>query len=377
MKHLHIYIIVIALIFGGAKCSLRAQELSSLYDTEQIADSKTLKFKEQSWNFGDIKEDGGDVSHIFSFTNITDSPIVILDVSASCGCTTPTFSRKPIMPNQTGAITVTFDPINRPGKFSKGVSVKLSNNERITLKIDGNVIPRQRSVEELYPFEIGGGLRLDANFHAFSYIGRGEQAQTTIVVYNTSDKDATLNLKPSKQSGLLRIDAPKVVKAQSLNKITLTYDIAPDSKRYGMLDDVYTAVVNGTESKTLISTHAIAIDKFDTAIDDTSAPSCELSKNFIKFGDVKHGELATNSEVELINDSEGELIVRAVEWKSKALKCSLKAGDTIKAGEKRKVTFSLETKGTDYGVWVDRVSIITNSPERPMISIRVTAIVED
>ena len=132
MKHLHIYIIVIALIFGGAKCSLRAQDLSSLYDAEQIADSKTLKFKEQSWNFGDIKEDGGDVSHIFSFTNITDSPIVILDVSASCGCTTPTFSRKPIMPNQTGAITVTFAPINRPGKFSNGVSVKLSNNERIT-----------------------------------------------------------------------------------------------------------------------------------------------------------------------------------------------------------------------------------------------------
>ena len=69
-------------------------------------------------------------------------------------------------------------------------------------------------------------------------------------------------------------------------------------------------------------------------------------------------------------------MVRAVEWKSSALTCSLKAGDKLKAGEKRKIRFAYDSSTSDYGVWVDRVSIITNDPERPMLTLRITAIVE-
>ena len=112
-------------------------------------------------------------------------------------------------------------------------------------------------------------------------------------------------------------------------------------------------------------------------MDDMSAPSCSLSKNFIKFGDIKRGSKAADASIELVNDSEAELIIRAVEWKSDALQCSLKAGDRLKAGEKRKVEFVYDSSNSDYGVWVERVSIITNAPERPMISLRLTAIVEE
>jgi hypothetical protein len=377
MKHIPYYIMTFVLLFGGGWHDSHARESGLLWENIIHQDSLSVKFDENSWDFGEIAEDGGAVSHVFTFTNISSSPVVVLDVSASCGCTSPSFSRKPVMPNQKGEITVSFDPINRPGHFSKGVSVRLSTNERVTLKVEGSVNPRQKSVEELYPFEIGEGLRLDSNFHAFSYVGRGEQATATIVVYNTSDKDARLALRPTKQSGLLRVEAPQVVKAQGLNKIVLTYDIGAESKRYGMLDDVFAVSVNGIKSKTLISTHAIAVDKFDAAIDDMAAPSCELSKNFIKFGSVKHSQRVESSEIEIINDSEAELIIRAVEWKSKKLECSLKAGDTLKAGERRRVKLSFDSSACDYGVWVDRISIITNSPERPMLTVRVTAIVEE
>lgn len=377
MKHIPYYIMTFALLCCGVLLDSQARESGLLFENITHQDPLSVKFDEDSWNFGDIAEDGGAVSHVFTFTNISSSPVVVLDVSASCGCTSPSFSRKPVMPQQKGEITVSFDPINRPGHFSKGVVVRLSSNERISLKVEGRVNPRQRSVEELYPFEIGDGLRLDSNFHAFSYVGRGEQAKATIVVYNTSDKDARLALRPTKQSGLLRVETPRVVRAQELNKIVLTYDIGADSKRYGMLDDVFAVSVNGVESRTLISTHAIAVDKFDAAVDDMTVPSCELSKNFIKFGSVKRGQRVENSEIEIINDSEAELIIRAVEWKCKELGCSLKAGDVLKAGERRRVKLSLDSSACEYGVWVDRVSIITNAPERPMLSVRVTAIVED
>lgn len=376
MKHLPYYIMVVALlVIGGAQC-LQAQEVVSQTNFVEQQESASIKFDTQNWNFGDVEESGGNVSHIFTFTNISQRPVVVLDVSASCGCTSPSFSRKPVMPGAKGEISVVFDPINRPGKFSKGVSVRLSSNERVSLNIEGNVIPRERSVDELYPFEVGAGLRLDSNFHAFSYLGRGDEAKATIVIYNTSDKDASIELRPTKSSGLLRVEAPQSIKAQALDKITLTYKVEEGSDRYGMLDDVFSVVVNGKESRTLISTHAIAVDKFLPIIDDMTAPSCELSKNFIKFGELKHGSRIEDSSVELVNDGEVELVVRAVEWKSSALTCSLKAGDKLKAGEKRKIRFAYDSSTSDYGVWVDRVSIITNDPERPMLTLRITAIVE-
>lgn len=376
MKHLPYYIMVVALlVIGGAQC-LQAQEVVSQTNFVEQQESASIKFDTQNWNFGDVEESGGNVTHIFTFTNISQRPVVVLDVSASCGCTSPSFSRKPVMPGAKGEISVVFDPINRPGKFSKGVSVRLSSNERVSLNIEGNVIPRERSVDELYPFEVGAGLRLDSNFHAFSYLGRGDEAKATIVIYNTSDKDASIELRPTKSSGLLRVEAPQSIKAQALDKITLTYKVEEGSGRYGMLDDVFSVVVNGKESRTLISTHAIAVDKFLPIVDDMTAPSCELSKNFIKFGELKHGSRIEDSSVELVNDGEVELVVRAVEWKSSALTCSLKAGDKLKAGEKRKIRFAYDSSTSDYGVWVDRVSIITNDPERPMLTLRITAIVE-
>ena len=381
MSNIPYYKIAVAVIFLTLSGAIHAQEsvqdvaVQDKLSVENIAAS--LKFEELSWNFGDVQENGGVVEHIFKFTNTSSKPVVILDVSASCGCTSPHFSRKPIMPDALGEIKVEFDPMNRPGRFSKGVVVALSTKERITLTIEGNVLPRQLTLEETYPFDLGEGVRMNSNFHAFSYLGRGDEAEEIVVVYNTSDKDVTFDLRPKKTSALLHVKAPAMIKAKGLATMTLTYKIPENSNCYGTLDDVFTIVVNSKESRTLLSTHAIAVDKFDPSIDDTAIPSCELLKNFIKFGDVKRGVKVENNTIEIVNNSEADLLIRAVEWKSSALSCSLRAGDKIAAGESRMLTFTLDTSDCDYGVWIDRVSIITNDAERPMQSVKVTAIVVD
>ena len=381
MRVIHYIYIATVVFFVHFFETTHAQEgLKNINHDEQLTEkniTSSLKFEEMSWNFGDIQENGGVVTHIFKFSNISEKPVVILDVSASCGCTSPYFSRKPILPNTVGEIKVDFDPMNRPGRFSKGVVVQLSTKERITLTIEGNVLPRTLTLEETYPFDVGEGLRFSSNFHAFSYMGRGDTAEEVVVVYNTSDKDVQLKLRPKKQSNMLHVEAPALVKANGLATIVLRYEIPENSPYYGTLDDVFSILVNGRESRVLLSTHAIAVDKFDPSVDDMMVPSCELSKNFIKFGDVKHGAKVENSTIEIFNDSEADLLIRAVEWKSSALKCSLRAGEKIEAGKRCKITFTLDTSDCEYGVWVDRVSIITNDAERPMQSVRVTAVVVD
>ena len=358
--------------YPGAEYSQEREDLTSCYEKN---DTTVLIFDEKKWNFGDVQEDGGEVEHLFSFKNASSKPVVILDVSSGCGCTTPSFSRKPVLPGAEGEVKVVFDPMNRPGRFTKGVVVITSTNERYTLTVEGNVLPRKLTVEESYPFDLGEGLRMSSNFHAFSFLGRGDSAQEEFVVYNTSSRDAKFKLRATRESGLLKVESPSVVKAGGLAVIKLSYVIPADSKRYGSLDDVFAVVVNGKESKTWLSTHAIAVDKFDPAIDDMSRPSCKLSKNFIKFGDIKHGSEVENHSIEIINEGESELIIRAVEWKSQALKCSLVEGEKIAPGQSRRVELKLSTAGCEYGVWVDRLTLITNDVERPMVSVRLTAIV--
>lgn len=337
-----------------------------------------LVFDHTTWSFGDIEEQNGSVEHTFTFENRSSKPIVIVDVMSGCGCTTPTYSRKPIVAGARGEIKVAFDPMNRPGKFSKGVSVMTSSSTTpVTLTVEGNVIPREKTTEELYPFDLGSGVRLTATFHSFAYVGRGERVSERIGWINTSGRDVTLKLLPKQSSGMVKVDAPVILKAGQRGEITVSYEVQEQSRRYGTLRDVFGVAVNGREAPVILTFDAIAVDKFDRVTDDISLPSCELSKNFIKFGEVKHGKTAVNASLSIVNEGGSDLIIRAVEWSTKALGCSLKAGDTIKAGQSVVVKLSLNTSDCDHGVWVDRLRIITNDASRPMQTMRVTAIVVD
>lgn len=338
--------------------------------------TQTVRFDHEKWNFGDVAEDGGKVEHTFVFTNVSSKPVVVLDVVSGCGCTTPSYSRKPVMRGEKGEIVVSFDPMNRPGHFSKGISVQISGStEPVTLLVEGVVTPRVKSTEELYPFDMGDGVRFDSNFRAFAYVGRGERVEESIGWINTSGRDVRLSFEELERSGMLRIEAPRMLKAGEKGAIVIAYEVPSDSDRYGTLSDVLGVDIDGRRARTMLSVHAIAVDRHDTAADDMSSPKGELSKKFIKFGDVKHGRTVADASVELANVGDNELVIRAVEWQSKALKCSLKAGDRVAAGGKTVVKFTLDTSEVDYGVWVDRVRIITDDPSRPMQTLRVTAVV--
>ncbi len=340
------------------------------------AQDAALRFDTVKWDFGEIVEDAGSVEHTFNFQNISSAPVVILNVKSSCGCTTTEYSRKPIKAGEKGSIKVVFDPVNRPGHFRKAIKISTSAAEQpMEVEIEGVVIPRKKSVEEEYPFDLGEGVRLTSNFHAFAYVGRGEAVKERIGWVNTSNRDAELRFIPKESSGLLQIDKPDVLPAGGRGEIYIIYSIAKDSERYGTLSDVFDVEVNGVPARTLFSTHVIAVDAFDRANDDITAPIARISKKFIKFAEVKHSTTVIDNTLEIVNDGESDLIIRAIEWKSAALKCNLKAGDRLKPGAKVRLELSLDTSDCDYGVFTDRIRIITNDCRNPMQSVRVTAIV--
>lgn len=107
---------------------------------------QVVEIAEKTYDFGTIKEEDGRVSHVFTLKNVNDGPITIKNVRASCGCTTPAWSREPIAPEAEAQITVTYNASGRPGAFHKSVTVTLSNGtEDFTqvLFIKGKVTPKQ------------------------------------------------------------------------------------------------------------------------------------------------------------------------------------------------------------------------------------------
>lgn len=103
------------------------------------------QFKEKKYDFGTIKEEKGNVTHVFEFKNTGNKPLIIVDAVSSCGCTTPNYTAQPIKPGKTGKVTVSYNPKGRIGAFRKSVKVKTNGEERVsTLVITGTTVGKNR-----------------------------------------------------------------------------------------------------------------------------------------------------------------------------------------------------------------------------------------
>ena len=71
----------------------------SVFSQNDRPNAPVFKFVEETHNFGNLKE-GVEASYDFMFTNIGKEPLIIQDCKASCGCTTPDWTKSPILPRQ-------------------------------------------------------------------------------------------------------------------------------------------------------------------------------------------------------------------------------------------------------------------------------------
>ncbi len=157
-----------------------------------------INFNKLTHDFGKIQEADGKVTYKFEFTNTGNKPLVINDVKASCGCTSNSWTRKPVMPGEEGFLSATFDPAHRPGNFNKSILVRTNaENSNILLRIRGEVIPREKSLSDKYPKSMGD-LRLKSNHLPFVTVKNTEKKVDSLEIMNTSNKimDVTFERVP-------------------------------------------------------------------------------------------------------------------------------------------------------------------------------------
>lgn len=105
-----------------------------------------IEFVEESHDFGNIKE-GTLATYEFKFKNTGKEPLILTNVTASCGCTTPEWPKEPIKPGATGIVKAVYNSQGRPGAFQKSITVQ--SNAKTSMKIlniKGNVesAPREQ-----------------------------------------------------------------------------------------------------------------------------------------------------------------------------------------------------------------------------------------
>lgn len=124
----------------GGKNGETAERATNLSDSPAVADAPIIKFNNDTYDFGKIKQ-GEKITHTFEFTNTGKSPLIINDVQAGCGCTTPKFDKKPIAPDEKGNIEIGFNSSGQRGAQHKIISV-YSNAEpkQLMLHLKGEVL---------------------------------------------------------------------------------------------------------------------------------------------------------------------------------------------------------------------------------------------
>lgn len=113
-----------------------------MFSLVAMSQKAVINFDVKEHDFGKINEKDGNVTYVFVFTNKGNAPLVINRVQASCGCTTPTWTKEPIEAGKKGIIKVTYNTAGRPGVFTKTITVYTNDaQEQTVLLIRGEVIP--------------------------------------------------------------------------------------------------------------------------------------------------------------------------------------------------------------------------------------------
>ncbi len=86
-----------------------------------------ISVSEDTYDFGSVKQ-GTVVKHVFKIKNTGNKDLILTSVRASCGCTTPHWTNKPIKPGGTGEIAVEFNTAGKMGKQVKTITIN-SNAE--------------------------------------------------------------------------------------------------------------------------------------------------------------------------------------------------------------------------------------------------------
>ena len=341
----------------------------------RAAGQARIEFATLTHDFGTISENDGDASFEFTFTNTGDKPLMVLRAQASCGCTTPEYTRKPLRPGESGSIKVTYHAKGRPGTFEKSIHV-FDNSEpghKTVLVITGNVLST-RSPEESFAHRMGAGLRVkNRALNFFDVYPNRANRTRTMEVYNEGDAPIQLSFRGVPKHLVVECD-PQVIQPKKEGKVLVTF-LTSRCADWGLHKDKFEVFVKGKEAAMKDNTVAVSADIWEdfsalSRKERDAAPSAEVSGTVLDFGEDDRPRSRT---VTVTNTGKGKLQIRKVQNDMpKAFITSLSSA-TLKPGEQATLTVRFVPDECPMQTVKHHLTLISNDPDNSRIIINMTA----
>ena len=328
-----------------------------------------ISFEKEGHDYGKIKEDGGKKEYKFVFTNTGDAPLIITKVKASCGCTSPTWTEKPIMPGQKGFVSAVFNPLGRPGNFNKSIFVE-SNTEagRNVLRITGEVTPRVKTINDYYPKTIED-LRLETNHFAFVRVYNNQIKKDTLKIYNSSD--SKMKLAFSNLPSYLKLKVvPEELKPGEKGVIIGTYD-GTKVNDWGFVTNRVKLAINGKSGNNQYITISAKLEEDFTGLtedDIANAPKITFDNKIFDFGQTKSKGKIEHT-YNFTNEGKSDLIIRKIRA---TCGCTTIAPEktTIKPGESSSFK-AIFNPGSRKGRQNKTIYVINNDPKNSNVRLLI------
>lgn len=333
--------------------------------------SESVQWLETNHNFGAFDENMGRVSTVFRFVNTGTEPVSIVAARASCGCTAPEYDRAPVAPGDTAAVTVTYDPAGRPGRFSKYVAVDFSyEGSRQKLTIEGTVVGNSASVAQQYPAECTSMLRLSRGAAMMGDVVKGQLKTLFLKAYNASHDSIRPSVSNLPKYVSVTVAPERVAPGEQCSFIF--YFRSDRCPLYGLVSDTLyvspdplssticplplTALVN--EDFTKLSPKQLA-----------KAPAIRIENPSVDFDVLEGASPAVERTVEIANTGKSTLEIRRVYTATPGVSVSIDR-TSLKPGKKATIKVCVNPAELTGALLNARISVISNDPTQPIATIR-------
>ncbi|HPR30914.1 MAG TPA: DUF1573 domain-containing protein [Prolixibacteraceae bacterium] len=332
-----------------------------------------IQFEKTVHDFGSIKEDEGLATTQFEFKNEGNQPLIISNVKATCGCTTPEWTREPVPPGKTGTIKVSYNPKNRPGAFTKNVNIYTNSQPAVTvLSIKGKVEPRELTIEEQYP-RLMGNIRWKTNYLSLGSVLNTQIDTQSLDIYNPSEKAVKIGLYRIPEYMRVSFE-PETLEPGKFGKMTVIYD-ASQRNAFGSVNDRIYLELDGERNNTYsVGVSATINEDFSHLTEEQKAnsPKAVIDNKVFDFGTIKEGDKSDHA-FKLSNTGKSDLLIRSV--KASCGCTAVKHENLVKPGETTEIKVVFNSRGK-RGRQNKSVVITTNDYQNPTIALRVMGTVD-
>jgi hypothetical protein len=328
-----------------------------------------LQFQETSHDFGAMKEDGGRSTYDFVFKNTGTTALLVTNAIPSCGCTTPDWTKEPVAPGGSGYVRAIFDPANMPGPFRKTLTIQSNSTPNpIVLILEGNVSPRELTIEELYRWPLGG-LRFESQHLAFTTVKKTEKRIKVMPVINTSDKPVTIGFDNLPAHLSMKAN-PETLKPGQKGLIEGTYDGTLNGG-WGSVNDMVRMKLNGVVDNTaFLYVTASLVEDFSslTSAQMANAPAVKLESDVFDIGKMPINQ-TKEIEFKYVNTGKSDLNIRFI--RSTCGCTAVQQGKSIIAPGESAAIKAVFSSGASPGLQHKNIYVYTNDPKNSEIILTI------